>query len=502
MSAIEVAVWAVTISIAAGCAWAVLAGRPGLALGGLFAAASFSGITAPLGDVGVRLEQPAVIVIAAALAARRPASVIALVRGARWPVALAGTYLAANVASALLFAPDHVQSLKICLWLAISLLAGGVAAVLIYEARGREPDRQLVMWVVAAACIHAVVAGLQVAAELSIGSDWGLLRGDAPLGKAFGLAWEPNLLAINLAAALMFLLDPTTRARFSPRIRIGAVVLISAGMALALSRGGIVALAAGLGVLALSLAAATRSGATLRNQLRSVLGEASLAFAIAIGGYAGLVWLGANGVGVRPGDVAIVPIPEATLTPIASAVPASGRPATPRPGVTPDPRATAAPSPSASIPPHYNGSSDTVGLRWRNLEVALSDGLGSPILGLGPDTFGQRYVEPTCQCPAHIPNQLSATFYETGLIGLVSLVLLLGLVIARAWQVRLSAYVAALVVLVVGYQFTDALRFASNWILVGAAVGLIVVALGSVPGPFSRAPLDTRAPSPPHTPPT
>ena len=64
-----------------------------------------------------------------------------VIRAARWPVILGALYLAANVASAILQPPDQVQSLKICLWLAISLVAGGVAAVLIVEARGAAPDR-------------------------------------------------------------------------------------------------------------------------------------------------------------------------------------------------------------------------------------------------------------------------------------------------------------------------------------------------------------------------
>ena len=183
MSTTEVAAWLLTILTAVGCVWAVVTGRPGLALGGLFAAASFSGVTAPLGGVGIRLEQPAVIAIAAVLVLRRPRSVIALLRAARWPAALAATYLAANVASALLFAPDTAQSLKICAWLAISLLAAGVAAVLIYDGRGTDRDRELVVFVVAAACLHAAVAGVQVAAELWLTSDWGVLRGDAPLGQ-------------------------------------------------------------------------------------------------------------------------------------------------------------------------------------------------------------------------------------------------------------------------------------------------------------------------------
>jgi O-antigen ligase len=106
--------------------------------------------------------------------------------------------------------------------------------------------------------------------------------------------------------------------------------------------------------------------------------------------------------------------------------------------------------------------------------VAVSDVMRSPLLGLGPDTFGQRYIEPTCACPAHIPNQLSATLYESGFVGLLSLIAAIGWVIVRAWRIRLYAYVAAVAALIVGFQFTDALRFGATWVLIGAMIGLIV----------------------------
>jgi hypothetical protein len=504
MSAIDIAAWALTILVAAGCVWAVLAGRPDLALGSLFAAASFSGITAPIGSVGVRLEQPAVIAIAVVLAVRRPTAVLAVIRAARWPMALAAIYLAANIASAVLVSPDRTQSLKICLWLAISLLAACVAAVLICDVRDGERDRRLIRWGVGAACVSALIAGVQVAAELWLGSDWGLIRGDAPIGKAAGLAWEPNLLAIGLAAILMFLLDSTTRRWFTRRTRFGAIVLISAGIGLALSRGGIVALGVGVGALVLIGVIAPR-GTGLKKRSFALMGPASLAFAIAIGVYAGLVWLGANGVGVRTGEIVTTPsVPESSLIAVAPSARPSGPRATSAPGGTSTPVATPTPAPRASVEPvlRFNGASDTVGLRWRNLQTAILDGLTSPIIGLGPDTFGKRYLEPSCGCPAHIPNQLSATFYESGVVGLLSLGLLLGLVTVRAWQLRLTAYVASLVVLVVGYQFTDALRFASNWVLIGATIGLIVVKAGSVAGPFSRARPDTPSQLPRRTPPT
>lgn len=488
MAVLELAAWALTIAVIAGCAWAVLNDRPGLALGVIAGAASFSGVTAPIGGVGVRLEQPAILVVAAILIVRHPASVVAMLRAARWPIAFAIVYLGANIASAVLNAPDQAQSLKICLWLALSLLAAGVAALLVFEARASGADQDLVIWLVAAGCLHTVVAVIQVAGELWLGTDWGVLRGDAPVGKAFGLAWEPNLLAINLAAALMFLLDPTTGRRFTDRARLGAIVTISAGIALALSRGGLVALVAGLAILAVSLVISPRRG-TFSTSARRLAGEATLALAIGIGGYAALAVLGSSGIGVRPGDVASAPItPDESLIPISPNTPGTGSSSSAAPGSAPTPT----PEPSRSGNGVTDASANTVVLRWRNLQIAVAEGLTSPLLGLGPDTFGQRYEEPTCRCPAHIPNQLSATFYETGAIGLLSLLALLGLVLVRAWQVRLTAYVAALIVLVVGYQFTDAIRFASLWVILGAAIGLVVTATGTVAGPFSREPTDKR----------
>jgi hypothetical protein len=506
MLATDIAAWCLTIAVAAGCAWALWRDRPDLALGALFLAASFSGITAPLAGVGIRLEQPAAVAIAGVLAIRHPASVVAVLRAARWPVVLAAVYLVANLVSSALFAPDAVQSLKISLWLAVSLLAGGVAAILIYETRSQPRDRALVIAIVAAACIHSVVAGLQVIAELGLSSDWGVLRGDAPLAKAYGLAWEPNLLAIDLAAAFVFVIEPRTRQMFRPGVRLAAIVLISAGIALSLSRGGIVALVAGIGVVALSIAAAGRARPT-RSTLRPVVGEALLALAIAVGGYAGLAWLGTQGVGVRSTDQAYTDdAPDATLTPVGAASQEPTPAATAQSSAAVEPAASppqpAATTPAGSATARRSGGSDTVGLRWRNLQIAMAGGLTSPIVGLGTDSFGQRFDEPTCQCPAHIPNQLSATFYESGLIGLVSLIALVALTLVRGWQVPLYAYVAAIVALVVGYQVTDAMRFASNWILIGATIGLIVVALGSVRGPFSRARADTPEQSPPRTPPS
>jgi hypothetical protein len=274
-----------------------------------------------------------------------------------------------------------------------------------------------------------------------------------------------------------------------------ALLSISAGMALSLSRGGIVAGLAGIVILVVATATHrpwSTSGARL------IVRDGVLIAAVAVGGYLALSWLAANGAGLRPGEVAARPEqPQGTLVPITSE-PSGGPGATPRPTAITgsnepsQPVPTTGPSPSPSPSPatdgRYLGAGDTIELRWRNLQIAVADGLSSPLLGLGPDTFGQRYVEPTCTCPAHIPNQLSATFYESGVIGLASLLIVLGWVMVRGLQRRLDVYVASLATLLIGFQFTDALRFGATWLLIGLMIGLIIRAEGDgEPGDPERA---------------
>ena len=505
MSILDAAGWPASVLVAIfaagavlGAAIAVRARRTATALGILFGLASLTGITIEVSGVGVRLEQPVAVVLAGYLLARHRAVLGKVIRQARLPVALGLVYLAANVAAAILFAPDAGQSLKISFWLGLSLLAAFVAAALVAASDPETVDRAVSRWFVGIACLLAIVAAAQVGAELAFGTDWGVLRSDVSVGKAFGLAWEPNLLAIQLAAALVFALDDGTTRSLTPPVRRGAIVTIAAGIALSLSRGGLVALAVGAAVaIAIRI---RRSRGRLDGSVLRLARDATIAVAIALGGYAGISWLAGHGVGLRPGEVAAVPdAPDATLVPISSAAPSSPGPAaTPSGGTAPSPRPSEpSPSTSASDPPRpspssprYLGAGDTVELRLRNLQAAISDGLASPILGLGPDTFGQRYVEPTCSCPAHIPNQLSATFYESGLVGLGALLLLIGWALVTGIEQRADRFVVALVALLVGYQFTDALRFGLTWVLIGTIVGLVL--LGREPVTRARAPSDTR----------
>lgn len=458
----DIAIWVLALGLAVACAAAYLRGYPGAALGGLLVAAAFSGVTAKIGSSGVRLEQPTIVVLTVLVVLRKPQLLVDSVRRAWLPIGLILVYLGANVVSAALSSPDVLQSLKVTLWLAVSIIGGLLAMVLIVGPDRRGTD-SFHRWIIGAAIVSTGVAALQVLAEAVLKSTWGVLQFDAPLGKASGLAWEPNLLSIYLAMAMTFLLIPPASLRLDPRSRWASIVVIGVGMALALSRGGLVALVVGL-VLGVVLVAGMSKP---RVALRSVILPGLIAVAIAVSGYAALDWLGERGVGLKVGR--ILPSNDG---PLPSLVVSSPEPGPGASGIVVPP-STSAPGPAPS--PQIGVSDDTIGIRFRNLTTAIEGGIQSPILGVGPDTFGLRYQEPTCLCPAHIPNQLSATFYETGMLGLASLVLAFALVVIGAVRARRPDLAVALIVLAVGYQFTDAIRFATLWLVIGIAIGVSLI---------------------------
>jgi hypothetical protein len=212
-----------------------------------------------------------------------------------------------------------------------------------------------------------------------------------------------------------------------------------------------------------------------RSSLARLVAPGLLVLAIALAGYQALGWLGSRGVGLpldqeASADEGRLPslLPTTSTTPPAPGQTAGAPSGAPRPS----------PAPSPSSNPSHDAigiSDDTVGIRVRNLLIAWNDGLQSPILGTGPDTFGQRYAEPTCDCPSHIPNQVSATFYETGFVGLLTLIAGFVLVVIGAVRAGRPDLAASLIVLAVGYQFTDAIRFATLWLLLGIALGVALL---------------------------
>lgn len=451
---LDVAAWLVVIGAAVVCGLSYARGQWHVTLGVLFAVASFSVITArtPVGNV--RPEQGAIIVLALTVLLPRLGDVWALVRAAPIVALSAALYLGANVASSLLFARDPAESLKIAAWLALSMAAMVIAAILV---RDRGHDLELPRWIVAAACIQTVVGLAAVTSQALFGTEWGVQSNDVLLGKTKGLSWEANILAINLAMALAFVILPDA-IRLSRRARILLLGWIAFGLGLAYSRGGLLALGVAIGAVILALAWASRHRlyALARGRLLPIGGLSAMALVIALGTIQVQSTLGRLGVGVTPDTVIIdeelgdVPIPTASES------------------------GGSGPDPSASPHVRYVGTGDTVAVRMRNVRIALAEFDRSPLIGLGTDSYRQRHREPSCECPAHIANLPFSALYDSGAVGLLGLVGLIASAIWAAWRTGRWAYLAALIVLIVGYQITDAFRFASNWILLGVVYGLWV----------------------------
>jgi hypothetical protein len=66
--------------------------------------------------------------------------------------------------------------------------------------------------------------------------------------------------------------------------------------------------------------------------------------------------------------------------------------------------------------------------------------------------------------------------YDAGVIGLAGYLLFFGAIGLEMLRWRLApisaAFVGVLAIMAVSYFTTDALRFASNWIVIGAALGM------------------------------
>lgn len=437
--------WILLALFTVGPVAAYLLNRPNVALGLLFVAGSFSAITVPIGDSNLRLEMIAVPAVAFLVVWREQATAIAFIRALKLPIALVSVYLVANAMSSVLMAPEPAESSKIVVWLALSITAAMVAGTVTW---GRGGLIDLGPWIIAGAVIQVMVAFAAVASQAVLDTSWGVMSRDVLLGKASGLSWEANILSINIAMALPFLIWRTGHWKLGPIPRIALLIFLSVGLGLASSRGGIAAFAAAAGcVLILSFAVHWKS--TRRPRFPNVLkssAHVTAVLVIAIGtmqllSVGGELIASARHVVVIPNDPASSPRPDPEVEPeVVDAY-------------------------------RYVGTGDTIALRWRHMMTAIAEVPKSPIIGLGTDSYPQRNIEPSCACPAFINNLTVATLYESGAVGLLGLAGLLLSVLVIAWRTRTWAYLAAVVAMVVGYQFTDAIRFESNWILIGVILG-------------------------------
>ena len=457
---------ALVASVAAGIMVVLVPTRPLVAFGMLVLLASLSKITLDLGVGRARIEQPSILAAGLALILTRGWPRMEEIRPAGIVVAALAAYLGVLTLSSILFAPDFRTSARLILWTAMSMFGGAVAfALLMRVPRGGEK------WFTATGAVHASV-GLAIAVLFLLAGPTGIPGmqvNPEELPKVAGLAWEANLYGSLLGAMAPFALE---RFRTRPNLATAAVAgLIIVALGLSVTRGAYLGLAAGLVayVFLLWYRSATR-------HVGSVLGI--IALSVILAPAVATVLLPFSRVPVASGG---------TTTPTPAAI-ASGGTTTPTPAAiasggttTPTPAAIASGGTTTSPTPGPISLTDTLSFRLARVPMALADLRQSPIIGLGAATFSQRHERADMKSQADYLGILAVvTLYESGIAGAAALGLALVLVLWKLFEISryeaglAGAFTGSIVSLLVAYQSTNALFFSINWLIVGAALALVV----------------------------
>ncbi len=464
-----VAILAVAGALAAG---ATALSRPRVALGILFLLASISRATleTPIGTM--RPEMPAIAVVAAVLLAGDRFSTLRSLPRSTLAMGLAfGTYLGILAISSAFVAPGTAQSLRMVAWLAISMIGGVVAFVLVRP----RPVGAIEPLAFAGAAMGA--AGILAAVMFLVAGpafNLGIQDPNSILPRVYALGWETNLYASFLAMCAFFALE----AARGPRRAAGLVglSLVLIGFPLGITRGAYVGLAAGiLAYVAVRLAVERRPADLPR------LG--AIATALFVVGIAASNILLPNALEREAAGGNLGQGPSGSPRPSLTLAPPSGVPSE-VPSVAPsEVPSTPAPVPSPVLEPYP----DTVAFRLERVPIALDDLRNSPLIGFGAESFGQRHPDRYAGAgPDHIAILAVVVPYEAGIIGAGALLIGFALLLASLWKSArrssgeadsravgvAAAFVGSLVSVLVAYQVTNALHLAVNWIVIGAGAAL------------------------------
>jgi len=436
--------------------------RPVLAFGVLFALAAFSRLTVELPPGTMRLEQPAIAAVGLGLAVSGRIRVPSGYERRLVAPIVAGlvVYLACLTLASAFVAPDRIESLRIAAWHALSI-SGGVAAFLLLRGRAAAVTPWLVGIGLVAAAIGVIVGLL----FLVVGNGWTLgIQGTTEgFPRVYAIAWEGNLYASFLGALVPFAFE---RFRAGPSVlRAAGLFLIAIGFALALTRGAYLGLGVGL---AAQFGALIWHGIPWRRLVTpGVVLTACLLCAVP--------WPNL----LLPSRAPVPPTVDATPAPIAPG--RSGGEATAVGAASPPPSSGTTPSAAPTPIPSDRAYPDTIRFRLDRIQPALNDLSTSPIIGLGADSFGQRHADPSQGgAPDHLGFLVLAVPYDSGLVGAAGfwvaiaaiLWLLLRSLRGPGATPLAAAYLGSIVSLLVAYQATNAIHFAINWLLLGAATAL------------------------------
>jgi hypothetical protein len=446
--------------------------RPVACLAALAITAWCSRTVLDLLGANIRVEQPAVVILAAWLLWRYHGLALQLLR--QYVVAITGiaVWLIAMFASSYLNAPDRGASLRIEAWLCVSILSAGVAAVLVVRFRANQDASPIF---IAAALVQVCIALFALVTGRFLGLAWGgyLLQGDSGLFRAFGLVWEPNIFGSAAGIVLPFAIDRYVR--LGRLVDLVAVALLSIGLGMALTRATWIAVFVGLAFYVGIIAIRERTVVTQR--IRLVSAGLSIVLLGTFLGFFLTVW----GQTASPGLLAQRPPESAPVQVPALAIGI----AAPTPTIGPSP--SSGPAPSGPTIAVDLASSENVSYRIERIAQALRDVLKSPVIGLGANSYGQRHLDKS-QPPQ--PDYLSTfpitILYEAGFVGTAGFAVFGLAMVWALWRSanrRLAApFLASMAIMAIAYASTDALRFSQNWLIFGAGLGLAFRPMLSVEG--------------------
>lgn len=471
---------AVVAAVAAG--WLALA-RPLVSLGLLFVLAAASRITLETQVGTMRLEQPAIAVVAAVLLLtgrwqelRRAPRVVQAAAGAF------GAYLVVLTLASALVPPDPVPSVRLAAWQAISMVAGLAAFILARRAAERTVETFAVGGAFTGAIgLAAAVLFLVAGPEFALG----IQDVDSPIPRVHAWSHEANLFASFLAICAPFAVEAMRR----NRAWLLVLLLVVGGLPFGETRGAYIGFVAGI------IAYGVVRVASERQLTQLPAAGAAVVATFVVGTVAASVLL-PNPLERYIADTGVIVEPSPAATP----EPGSSRPT----GPTPTPEATRSPSPSVSIPPPPTLAPypDTVAFRLERVPLALDDLWRSPFIGLGVSSFGQLHADPSQGgLPDHLAIMAIATLHDSGLLGSAALLVGFGLIGYGLWITAraagrsgdratvgtAAAYAGSLTAMLVAYQATNALHFALNWLIIGAAGAVVTsAALRQSDGPSAR----------------
>jgi hypothetical protein len=398
--------------------------------------------TVSIAGMNMHVEQPLIAITAVVLTWRSRSSIRRLLQATWLAVVGLAIWVGAATASSLTVAPDPAPSLRVVAWLTISIVGAWVA--LLIANRDPSPIRLGSAFVVAA--LVEVVIGIWalVSGGLFRIAWGGWSAGDASgTFRAFALAWEPNIYASAIALTLPFVIH---RYRLNhARLDVAIVGLLGFGLGLGLTRASWVAVAVGAIVYWGLVAVSQRRPPGFVTH--TVVVTLVLVLTIAAGSIAAL-------------QARVVEGPSTAV----SEAPTGGQ----------------APAP---VPVPVDLGSDTnLTFRLTRTQQAIEDFSGSPWIGLGANSFGQRHLDPTQSFKPDYLGVFPLTIvYDAGLVGFS------GFLLFAVWSIRTiwrsgrperAAFLASLAVMVPAYAATDAFRFAENWLVIGAGVGMALAARG------------------------